>query len=107
MAGKKFTEPVEIKINTYGTDTAGGRTVNGTILIDKVNVTIEQMPKRYGNDGVQQSIKGKYAIKDLWVNPAYVITSKHFIEWRGKRLEIVGIVPSDDFLKVSLMLKER
>ena len=107
MAGKKFTEPVEIRINTYGTDTAGGRTINGATLIDTVNVTIEQMAKRYGNDGVQQSIKGDYLIRDLWVNPAYTLTLNHFIEWRSKRLEIVSITDSDDFLKVSLTLKEK
>lgn len=107
MAGAKFTEPIEIKINAYTADNAGGRTGSGTTLIDTLTAKIEQKPRRYGNDGVQQSIKGEYVIKDLYINPAYTITSNHFIEWRSKRLEIVGIAPSDDFLRVTLMLKEQ
>lgn len=107
MAGKKFTEPIEIKINTYATDTAGGRTVSGTTLIDTVNVTIEQKPQKYSGDGVQQSIKGEYLIREMWINPAYTLTLNHFIEWRSKRLEITAIAPTDDFLKLSLTLKEQ
>ena len=106
MAGKKYTEPVAIKAVTYSTDGAGGRAANGETLIDNPICDITIRPARFTNEGgVKQDLKSE-CIVSLWLNPNYELSESNFLEWRGKRLNIVSLTPSDDFLKVSILAKE-
>lgn len=103
MAGKIYTEPIQVVTTARVADGSGGYTKGSTtIRYNTVGVVKERSNSRYlGDSSINIS---KSCDVELWRNPNIEITAESKIEWRGSTWRIMEVRESDDRLKYFLKI---
>ena len=99
MANKIYTEPVTICFQPVIGDGAGGFTPSGPeIVVEEVVVPVEEKSANRTDSFGKLVFQNVYTITK-WINPAYELSNKHYLRWRGKKLIIQDVKSNDKLTK--------
>lgn len=104
MANSFFTEPIEICFQATVSDGAGGLKASGAeTVVDSFIATVQEKSANRTDQSGKLVFQNVYLI-ELWINPAYTLSNKHYVKWRGKKLIIQDVKSDMKLLKNYLTL---
>lgn len=104
MANSFFTEPIEICFRPMVGDGAGGlKPLGPETVVDSFVATVQEKSANRTDQSGKLVFQNVYLI-ELWINPAYTLSNKHYVKWRGKKLIIQDIKSDTRLLKNYLTL---
>lgn len=103
MAGKAYTEPIEISVFARVADGFGGFTKGGeTVRYNTIATITERTNSPYSNDSSLSL--SKTCDVELWRNPDVDITIESIVSWRGGDWRVREVKESDNRLKYFLKI---
>ncbi len=94
-----FSEILQVCTNTTVKDSAGGNKQDAEVVIETVKVTITEKPLNRSDES-GKLIFHKVLSFEMWVNPAYTLTTSHYFKFGEKVLKIHSLELSKDNRKI-------